>query len=163
MKYFIMLFLLFLTSCQSVEEVEEPGNLISEDNMVAVLTDLSILNSAKNYNRRRLEETGVKPEEMLFEKHGIDSLQLAQSTQYYAKKYNLLEGIYKKVRTNLEQRVKILEIKQMEEMRIQDSIQAADSIALDSVAPDSIKLRVNRELIIVDSIGPPALRNRPIN
>lgn len=145
-----------------MEEVKKPENLIIEDKMVTVLTDLSILNSAKNYNRRRLEETGVKPEEVLFEKHGIDSLQLAESTEYYAKNYALLESIYKKVRNNLEIRVKILEKKQMEELRIQDSIQAADSTRLDSVIPDSLKSSVNRRLIIVDSLGPAAKRSRPL-
>lgn len=146
-----------------MEEVEKPEDLIPQNKMVAVLTDLAVLNSAKNYNRRRLEETGVKPDSVLFKKHGIDSLQLAASTQYYAKKYELLEDIYRKVRNNLERRVKILEEKQLEEMRIKDSIQAADSIARGSVVPDSLKRRVNRELIIVDSIATPASRTRPVN
>ena len=127
--YRIFIFALLLVSCQNVEKIKAPENLIPETKMAEVLTDLSILNSARNYNKRILEETGLKPSEYLYEKHGIDSLQLAQSNEYYAKNYDRLESIYKKVKVNLEKMQGDLEKMQEEETRIKDSIKLADSIS----------------------------------
>lgn len=126
--YRIFIFALLFISCQNVEEIKEPENLIPEAKMAEVLTDLSILSSARNYNKRVLEGTGLKPEEYLYEKHGIDSLQLAQSNEYYAKNYDMLESIYKRVKANLEKMQGDLEKIQEEEQRIKDSIKPADSI-----------------------------------
>jgi len=126
-----------MLSCQSVEKMKKPDNLISEDKMVEVLTDLVLLNSAKNYNRRILEETGIKVNSYLYEKHGIDSLQLAQSTQYYADDASKLDKIYRTVKDTLEARKSILEKIREEEVRIQDSIREADVKALQ----DSLNLK----------------------
>jgi len=137
MKYLVLIFALFMLSCQSVEKMKKPDNLISEDKMVEVLTDLVLLNSAKNYNRRILEETGIKVNSYLYEKHGIDSLQLAQSTQYYADDASKLDKIYRTVKDTLEARKSILEKIREEEVRIQDSIREADVKALQ----DSLNLK----------------------
>lgn len=133
--YRIFILTLLLVSCQNVEKVKEPENLISEAKMAEVLTDLSLLNSAKNYNKRILEETGLKPAEYLYEKHGIDSLQLAQSNEYYAKNYDKLESIYKRVKVNIEKMQVDLEKVQKEETRIKDSISGAKSDSLLRVKP----------------------------
>lgn len=112
-------FLILFASCQKVKDTEKPENLIPEDKMVDVLTDLTILNSAKNYNRRILEATGMKPDVYLYKKHQIDSLQLAKSTEYYAQKFDVYENINNRVRRNLNKIKTELE----EQRRIEDSIQ----------------------------------------
>lgn len=151
MKFFsVILFALLLFSCQDIKEVERPANLISEDKMVNVFTDLSILNSAKNFNKRLLEETGIRPNTYLYEKHGIDSLQLAKSAEYYAKKYDLLDRIYSRVKVNLDKMKVDLETIRAEEERIEDSIQKADTL---NKPTDSIKsLRLIKSQVF-DSLG----------
>lgn len=142
----MILGLLLLLSCQNIEEVERPDDLIPEAKMVEILTDLSLLNSAKNYNKRLLEETGFRPDEYLYNKHNIDSARLAESTRYYARNSTEFESIYRKVQNNLNRMRDNLEKVQAEEERIKDSIKAlepeADSLVKDSVAlkriPDSL-------------------------
>ncbi|WP_245545630.1 DUF4296 domain-containing protein [Gillisia limnaea] len=148
--YRIFIFALFLVSCQNVEKVKEPENLISEAKMTEVLTDLSLLNSAKNFNKRILEETGLKPDEYLYEKHGIDSLQLAQSNEYYAKNYDKLESIYQRVKVKLEKMQVDLEKIQKEETRIKDSIKLADSISRNKY--DSLSVRPIFKKPFIDSL-----------
>lgn len=133
--------------------------MISEDKMVKVLTDLSILNSAKNFNKRFLEETGVRPNTYLYEKHEIDSLQLANSTEYYAKKYDLLDRIYSRVNVNLEKMKKDLEIVRTEEKRIEDSIRIADTLGKPKDSIRDIQLIKSR---VTDSLGLSPIIRRPV-
>lgn len=137
---FLIIFLLFI-SCQDIEKTERPEDLIPENKMVEVLTELSILTSAKNYNKKFLEETGFKPDEFLLKKYNIDSIQLIESTKYYARNYNQFEGMYEKVQRNLESLKGELELKRLEEERIRDSIlelrKGGDSIFKDSTIPRS--------------------------
>ena len=159
--YRIIILALLLISCQDVEKVKEPKNLISEAKMAEVLTDLSILSSAKNYNKRILEETGLKPAEYLYKKHGIDSLQLAQSNEYYAKNYDRLESIYQRVKVNIEKMQLDLENIQKNETRIKDSIKLADSISRsksDSL-PKNALLKKTLISDSVNSVSPPIKRN----
>lgn len=152
---------LLLLSCQDIEEVERPNDLIPESQMVEILTDLSLLNSAKNYNKRLLEESGLRPDEYLYSKHNIDSARLAQSTRYYASNSTQIENIYKRVQDNLNRMRVELEKIQAEEIRIKDSIQAlqpqdslrrditADSLRRDTTAikpvPDSLAIMEYRQ------------------
>ncbi|MCF4100279.1 DUF4296 domain-containing protein [Gillisia sp. M10.2A] len=137
----VLFIAVFFISCQDVEEIKKPANLIPEDKMVDVLTDLSILNSAKNYNRSLLEETGIQPDKYLFEKYQIDSLQLAESTGYYAKKYDILDDIYAKVKVNLETKKEEYETLRDEERKKDDSIRALkttkDTLVKDDFSADS--------------------------
>lgn len=138
----ILIFSVLLVSCQNVEEIKKPENLIPEQKMVEVLTELSILYSARNYNKKILEETGLPLDSYLYDKYQIDSLQFAQSTEYYAKNYNQFEIIYKQVKTNLEKMKIDFEVIRDEEKRVKDSIQAL------KVKTDSLpgKTEVNRKL-----------------
>jgi len=134
---------ILLVSCQNVEEIKKPDSLIPEQKMVEVLTDLAILNSAKNYNRRILEETGMPLKTFLYEKYQIDSLQLAKSTEYYAKNYTQFKRIYNQVKSDLDKMKTDLEVVQAEEKCIEDSIRDAKAIT-DSLRE---KPQINRELM----------------
>lgn len=151
------MFVVFLVSCQKVEEIKKPESLIPEQKMVEVLTDLSILYSAKNYNKKILEETGLPLKTYLYEKHQIDSLQLAQSTGYYAKNYTQFKKIYNQVKLNLDKMKVDLEAVQAEEKCVEDSIRDSKAIT------DSLRERsqINRKLL--DSLKLiPAQRERKI-
>ena len=144
MKFkWILIFAVLLVSCQNVEEIKKPDNLIPEQKMVMVLTDLSILYSAKNYNRKILEETGLPLKTYLYEKHQIDSLQFAQSTEYYAKNYTQFKKIYNQVKLNLDKMKTDLEVVQAEEQCVEDSIRDAEAIT-DSLRESP---QINRKLM----------------
>lgn len=136
MKYLYgILCMVLLFSCQNVDRTSKPDNLIPEQKMVDVLTELSLLNSAKNYNRRLLEETGLQPHEYLYEKFSIDSVTLAESTRYYARNQAQLEQMYNRVRDNLEAMKRDLEKIRQEEVRLRDSIEALEENG------DSLRIR----------------------
>lgn len=144
-KYWIILLLFTVFACRDANEVRQPENLIPENKMVEVLTDLSLLNSAKNYNRRQLESTGLRPIEYLYNRHGIDSVSLAQSTRYYANFPADLERIYTRVKTNLESLKQELEIIREEEEKEKDSVlQEQDSLL--QIQPNGDSVYVNPEI-----------------
>lgn len=145
----VFIFACLFWSCQNIEEIKKPDNLIPEARMVDVLTELNLLNSAKNYNKRILEETGIQPDIYLYSKYKIDSLQLAESTAYYAKKYDKFDGIYQKVKQNLETMKAKLEVIREEEQRIADSIRALD-VQKDSIGIDSLEKPQPR---LIQSLG----------
>lgn len=140
----LMVFLIF--SCQEVEKMKKPDDLIPEQKMVEVLTDLSLINSAKNYNKRFLEEKGVKPEEYVYERHNIDSTRLAESTRYYAQNYDDFERIYTRVKVNLEEMKAELDIRMEEENRVKDSIRTLEKI--DTLEPGSEPEKIVKDTII---------------
>ncbi len=143
----VVLGVLLMFSCQEISEVERPNDLIPEQKMVEVLTDLSLINSAKNYNRRMLEATGLRPNEYLYQKHNIDSLQLVRSTEYYADNPAQIERIYREIQENLGEIRDKLEIIRSEEERVKDSLQILEK-GYDS-------LRVDPEILEqeIDSLG----------
>lgn len=145
--WFIIAFI-SLVSCQDIEEVKEPKNLIPEEKMVDVLTDLAILNAAKNYNKKMLEAKGVRPDEYLYNKHKIDSIQLVESTHYYAKNFNRLEIIFERVQRNLENMKQDYEQRQEEEEK-EDTLEASAKELFDSITQDpNRRRRLDRDSIM---------------
>jgi hypothetical protein len=88
-------FLIFVMSCSS--KVVKPKNLISEEKMVNIIYEVSILTAAKGVNKRELEDNGIFPEEFVYSKYNIDSLQFVSSLDYYASKIDTYDKIYTKV------------------------------------------------------------------
>ena len=108
---YIILFFLFLAfaSCQNVERAEKPKNLIAEDKMVDVLTDLLKLDAAESYSSIEYEKREVSTKELIFKKYKIDSLQFVKSSEYYAEDFKTNEKIYTKVQERLEAEKKELD------------------------------------------------------
>jgi len=95
MKCLNIFILLLFFSCSN--RIPKPNNLISKDKMVDVLYDVTILNAAKNVDKRRLENHGILPNEFIYSKYSIDSLQLRESLDYYASDLDAYNGIIKKL------------------------------------------------------------------
>ncbi|ETN93781.1 protein of unknown function [Zhouia amylolytica] len=93
---------LLLVSCET-NVVEKPENLIEEDEMVAIFYDIAVLNAARSSNVKVLRENEIQPEEFIYEKHKIDSLQLARSSVYYASKPNIHLRIFQRVEERLKE------------------------------------------------------------
>ncbi|WP_055442702.1 DUF4296 domain-containing protein [Lacinutrix himadriensis] len=92
---------LLLVSCYSQHKPKKPKNLLSEGQMVSILIDMSVYNSAKGVNKKVLEKNGVKLQEHIYAKHKIDSAQFADSNYYYTYHPEAYEDIYKKVKDSL--------------------------------------------------------------
>ncbi|MGY5851558.1 DUF4296 domain-containing protein [Salegentibacter sp. F14] len=160
-ELYLLIFILVFSACQNVEKTKKPDNLITEDKMVEVLTEIAIMTSARNFNKRKFEATGIKPQDYINEKFGIDSLQFEQSNAYYAENYIEYENIYRQVKENLQKMKGRLDSIREVERKINDSILAAeenlDSLQIDSlrIKSDSLKLEQDRKL---DSlINPPPI------
>lgn len=167
----ILFLLISFSSCQNVERSEKPDNLIEEGKMVEVLTEVSLLNSARNFNKRLFENTGLTPEEYIYERFGIDSLQLERSNNYYAENYDRYGEIYAEVKENLEKmKVKLDSIRD-EENRVRDSIREVererdsiqgdtlrqpDTLEIDSLEIDSLEID---QIPLIDSLANPAKIN----
>jgi ubiquitin len=80
---FIFVFLLLL-GCNKVVKPKKPNNLIPKEQMVNIIYDIYIMNAAKGIQKVKLEEQGIMPENFVYQKHNIDSLQFALSNDYYA-------------------------------------------------------------------------------
>lgn len=157
MRFFsIILLLVFFGSCQDVERTRKPENLIPEDRMVDVLTEISLVHGARSYNKQMLEQTGLKPEEYIWRKFDIDSAQFARSNDYYARNYQQYQQIYERVKLRLENLKITYDSLREEEERRRDSIlarQPEDSLRdsnrrergefeIDSILPDSLRMMV---------------------
>ncbi|TYA53015.1 DUF4296 domain-containing protein [Formosa maritima] len=84
-----ILLVCFCISCSGNKKIKKPENLMSKNQMVNVLIDMSFLTSAKGINKTKIEENGIVPESYVYAKHNIDSLQFIESNAYYT--YNLKE------------------------------------------------------------------------
>ena len=97
--YFMVLTTLF--AC-SEEVIEKPENLIPKDQMVEILYDLAIINSAKKSNPSYLTERGIEAMPFIYRRYDIDSLQFVQSDIYYASRPSEYEEIYSILEARLE-------------------------------------------------------------
>lgn len=94
--------MLFFGCNNVIEKPKKPDNLIPEDKMVEIMYDVFLLNSAKGVNKIKLEENGVLPENYIFEKYQIDSLQFANSNNYYAYETKTYESILNRIKDKIE-------------------------------------------------------------
>lgn len=143
-----IVFLMILVSCQEVQRTSKPDNLIPENKMVEVLTELSLLHGARSYNKTMMEEKGIAPYPYLMEKYGIDSAQLVQSNNYYTENYREYNRIYEQVKARLESLLKEYDsLREIEERR-RDSIRELEGNPLDSLRPgDTLEIdSITREL-----------------
>lgn len=93
--YSIMVFLFF--SCNNFPSNQKPNNLIDEETMEKILFEtimMDVMNTFSEKNPDFLRLFGVN---YLYQKYGIDSIQLIQSDKYYSKNPRIYSRIYKKV------------------------------------------------------------------
>ncbi len=136
MKQIIIIFVsLLMFSCQDIDKPKKPKNLISKDKMEDVLYDVYVLNAAKGVNKNDLESNGIDPEKYIFKKHNIDSLQFAQSNNYYAYDTKTYEVFIENIKKRLEiDKVKYDALAEKEKKK-QDSIRDVKKKTRDSLPP----------------------------
>ena len=101
--FYIILSLVFMFACNDskIERPKKPSNLIKKDKMVQVLYDMAIITAAKGSHKRTIENKGIVPEQLIFKKHEIDSMQFVLSNEYYSYDIDTYEEIYEEVRRKL--------------------------------------------------------------
>lgn len=95
-----MVTVVFLVSC-SQTLVEKPENLIPEETMTEIYYEVALLNAAKGTSSVILENNEVDPQAYLYTKFGIDSLQFAQNSVYYASKPDIHLRMFQEVEKKL--------------------------------------------------------------
>jgi len=85
---------LLLLSCAE-KQVRRPENLIPKGRMVNILYDIAVMDAIDGTYPKALERNGITVMAFVYEKYGIDSLQLAESDLYYASRPEEYEEIYK--------------------------------------------------------------------
>jgi len=90
-----------LQHVQAATIFKKPDDLIPKDQMIALLTDIFIANSAKvspdkagKHNKNYLQ--------LVFKKYHIDTAQFKRSNYYYTTKIKEYRAIYQEVFKNLE-------------------------------------------------------------
>ena len=93
--YFISIFLFF--SCNDFFLNQKPNNLIDEETMEKILFEAIMMDVMYTFSEKNpdfLELFGVN---YLYQKYGVDSIQLTQSDKYYSKNPRIYSRIYNKV------------------------------------------------------------------
>lgn len=116
-KVFCLISIMVMASCGE-KLLEKPENLIPKDEMIKILKDLTIINSAKNTNIIVLHDYDFEPTSLVFSKYGVDSLQFVESDRYYASLPNEYETIYEAIEKLLEEEKNVLS----EAKKIKDSL-----------------------------------------
>ena len=117
----VFVVILMSFSCQGIEPVPKPDNLITKETMGDILYDMAIITSARGHNSQAFSKTGINPKTYVFEKYKIDSTQYTQSTLYYSSSIDTYKEIVEKVRNRIEIEYKELDATYKIEKRIQDS------------------------------------------
>ena len=98
--YFLFELILF-NSCQTIKT----ENIISQDKMVNMLLDLSIIKSINNLNYEK-NQLIISPEDFfILQKYSVDSLNWELNKKYYSKRPKLLALIYRRVQDSLEKKI----------------------------------------------------------
>jgi len=101
LKTIIILFIgVLFSTCTSNTIYKKPADLIPEEQMVDLLTDMYIAVAAKHVKTKDLQKN-INYMPLVYEKYGIDSLRFQTSNIYYMSLIDDHEAIYKKVEKRL--------------------------------------------------------------
>ncbi|AVR45234.1 hypothetical protein C7S20_08095 [Christiangramia fulva] len=152
-----------LNSCQHIDKMEKPDNLIPEGKMIDILTEVSLVQAARNYNKSKLEQMGITPDDYIYKKFNIDSVQFEKSTEWYAENYVRFDRMYDSVKARIQVLKTRMDSLAEVERKIKDSISKVRKDSLRSLDPekydrDSIieakqKMLQNKNNIIHPSIS----------
>ena len=99
----IFLLLIILNSCSFTEyDKVIPKDLISEEKMISIIYDMSLISVSKGINKRILENNGMKPKKYILQKYNIDSIQFVRSNEYYSRDLEKYLSIYETVLNKLQ-------------------------------------------------------------
>jgi len=97
MKKSGFLLLLVVFSCTELGDNKPPDDLIPPQQMSNIMMDIILMKNIKRNAFYIKEKENLLGDQYLFEKYGIDSLQLASSQAYYAKNPKIYTPIFTEV------------------------------------------------------------------
>ena len=156
MKRFVSILIgILVIGCGNSDRPSKPKNLISKDKMSEIIYDVFLLNAAKGINKRILEKNGILPQDYVYKKYNIDSLQFAVSNDYYSYDTETYEAIMRKVKLKIEF-----------EKKLNDSINEKEEKTKDSLRSQRFKNKdtLNRPKIrrdIIDTLSVQELKLKP--
>ena len=84
MKKIITYFVVGILFWNCSENVKKPSNLIPKEKMIDIFYDMNLLQTIRNNDFRLYQSYNINPEQYIYTKYNIDSLQFVQSNKYYA-------------------------------------------------------------------------------
>jgi len=160
--YCFFLIILLIFSCQNLDKPSKPENLIPEDKMIQLLTDIAFIKAAKGSYKKVFDIEKINPETYILKKHGIDSIVFAENNKWYANQIEEYEKIFNKVKSNLEKsKTKFEKLKKEEDSikKIEDSIKRAKKDLKDEkMLPDDDlhELELTHEELMEEEIKKPS-------
>lgn len=97
-KYIFFSLVIFCLACDGSTPVEAPEKKISPEVMEDIFYDLTLMKAIRNSSYQEPEYKDYFTAQYIFQKYGIDSLQLKQNEMYYAQKPKLLRKIYENLK-----------------------------------------------------------------
>ena len=154
-KLVVLLTIVFLFfSCGSPQQ-KPPANLISEDLMSEIIFDIILISSAKGINKQLLQNNIENPLNYIYRSYGIDSLNFAQSNDYYTRypaRYNL---IYDKVKARLKSEKNYYNAILDEQKRVKDSVRRSHQNQIDTIKIKQDKSNLTRKPFPLSKKGYP--------
>lgn len=143
MNKIIIVVLAFLVLSCSTSTIEKPEKLIDQATMENILYDLAMLQAIKGHSPKKLPENSINPKTYIFQKYKIDSIQFAQSNQYYSSD---IAG-YKKMHDNVI--AKITEEKKIVDTQIKKELNSKQKKSTASIPKksDTISKETKRKLL----------------
>ena len=89
-----------MVSCTSNTIYKKPDDLITNDSMVLLLSDLYLATASKMY-KNKLKERNIDYTFLVYEKYRVDTARFRRSNFYYTTKIDEYEKIYKRVEAKL--------------------------------------------------------------
>lgn len=142
MKYITAIVFCFcLLACQDVKRPEMPANLIPEDKMVEIMTEVYLINAARSIDNRIIIEKKLALEKFVYLKYGIDSTQFAESNAYYTSDLGMYNKLFLKVEERMVRYKK--EVDSLEKIRLQREEAQRKQDSIDGVKVDSVEVTPN--------------------
>ncbi len=134
-KLLYISFCLLFFGCQDIQKPEKPENLIPEDVMVEMLSEIYLGNAARSIDNKTMRKNGIKIDSFLFKKYNVDSLQFAKSNAYYTSDLDKYNAIFEKI----EQKLEVLKTKENDRKLRLDSLKRENRKVNDSIQPDDLE------------------------
>lgn len=107
--HFILIVLLLIVSCDTLEGSKKPDNLIDEATMEEILYEATMMQIMDNFSQKNPDFISILGAPYLYLKHGIDSTQLVESEAYYTKNPRIYYSIYSRVLNRMQREKDSLE------------------------------------------------------
>ena len=112
MKLYKAIFILFIVVACGKEQqsIAVPECLLSEQEMIDMMVDFSLVKSAKSIGRKDLKYSGIKPLEYLYAKHVVDTTVIKDNLEYYNADLKKSKQLHDTVISILKERQEVLKV-----------------------------------------------------